>query len=198
MRIGRSREMARGSRGPDILFPHPGTRPSNAGPGHLLNFRLAAAGTARGVLFRSRASAEKTPGRLEGTNLDIRNQTSDPIQVFRIRHMAPYNNLGPCFERLFRWAVAIGVPTGRVLTFSWDDSERVPADRLRCDAYVELRTKEEPPPGIELGNVGGGRYAVYRIGRPYEGISEAYRWLLGEWLSGSGELIDDGPCMENS
>ena len=128
--------------------------------------------------------------------MDVRIRSIDPIQVARIRHVGPYADVGPCFERLFRWASAIGVPTGRVLTLSWDDPERVPADGLRSDACVELRTKEAPPPGIELGSVGGGRYAVYRLEGPYEGITPAYARLFGEWLPASGETVADGPCME--
>ena len=128
--------------------------------------------------------------------MDVRIETIGPIQVARTRHVGPYAEVGPCFERLFSWASAIGVPTGRVLTLSWDDPERVPADRLRSDACVELRTEEDPPPGIELGSVGGGRYAVYRLEDPYEGITPAYARLFGEWLPGSGEKTDGGPCME--
>ena len=128
--------------------------------------------------------------------MDVRIETIGPIQVARIRHVGPYAEVGPCFERLFRWASVIGVPTGRVLTLSWDDPERVPADRLRSDACVELRTEEEPPPGIELGSVGGGRYVVYRLTGPYDGIAGAYRRLYEEWLPGSGEKPADGPCVE--
>ncbi len=128
--------------------------------------------------------------------MDVRIETIGPIQVARIRHVGPYAEVGPCFERLFRWVSAIGVPTGRVLTLSWDDPERAPGDRLRSDACVELRTEEEPPPGIELGSVGGGRYAVYRLVGPYAGIAKAYRRLLREWLPGSGESIEDRPFME--
>ena len=64
------------------------------------------------------------------------------------------------------------------------------------DACVELRTDEEPPPGIGLGPVGEGRYAVYRLTGPYEGIARAYGRLLGEWPPGSGESAADRPRME--
>ena len=128
--------------------------------------------------------------------MDVRIETVGPIRVARIRHVGPYTEVGPCFERLFRWAASIGAPTGRVLTLSYDDPGSVAEDRLRSDACVELRTGEEPPPGIELGPVGGGRYAVYRLIGPYDGIAEAYRRLFEEWLPGSGESMADGPCIE--
>ena len=128
--------------------------------------------------------------------MDVRIETIQPIRVARIRHVGPHAEVGPCFERLFRWAAAIGAPTGRVLTLSWDDPRTVPPGGLRCDACVELRTGEEPPPGIELGPVGGGRYAVHRFVGPYDGIAAAYGRLFGEWLPGSGESVDERPFME--
>lgn len=128
--------------------------------------------------------------------MDVRIEILDPIHVARVRHVGPYADVDPCFERLFRWAASIGASTGRVLTLSYDDPETTAADRLRVDACVELRTGEDPPPGVELGPVGGGRYAVYRLVGPYDGIPAAYGRLLGEWLRQSGESADDRPRME--
>ena len=128
--------------------------------------------------------------------MDVRIKMLDPIHVARVRHVGAYEDVGPCFDRLFRWAESIGVPTGRVLTLSWDNPEAVAREELRWDACVELRAAEEPPPGISLGPVGGGSYAVYRLAGPYDGIARAYGRLLEEWLPGSGETMADRPCME--
>ena len=128
--------------------------------------------------------------------MHVRIERLGPIHVARIRHVGPYAEVEPCFERLFRWAANIGAPTGRVLTLSYDDPGTTAANRMRTDACVEMRTGEEPPPGIELGPVRGGRYAVYRLVGPYEGIAAGYGRLIGEWLPQSGESADDRPCME--
>ena len=64
--------------------------------------------------------------------MDVRIETLQPIHVARIRHVGPYAEVGPCFERLFRWASAINAPTGRVLTLSWDNSDAVAPQRLRA------------------------------------------------------------------
>ena len=63
------------------------------------------------------------------------------------------------------------MPKGRVLTLWYDDLQEVPRERLRSNACVELRAEEEPVFNIELGTVGGERYAVYRHAVPYESIS---------------------------
>lgn len=128
--------------------------------------------------------------------MDVRIESLDPIHVARIRHVGPYTEVEACFERIFRWAAGIGVPTGRVLTLSYDNPETVAPENLRSDACVELRTSQEPPPGIVLGPVGGGRYAVYRLTGPYDGIARAYGRLYEEWLPGSGESMAERPCIE--
>ena len=128
--------------------------------------------------------------------MDVRIDTIGPIHVARMRHVGPYAEVGPCFERLFRWAASIGAPTGRVLTLSWGGPGTAAEDRLRLDACVELRTGDEPPPGIELGPVGGGRYAVYRFVGPYGGFAAAYGRLFDEWVPRCGEPADNRPCMD--
>ena len=125
--------------------------------------------------------------------MDVRIKIIDTIQVARIGHVGRYAEVGPCFERLFRWASGIGVPTGRIFTLSWDNGEGLPADGRRSDDCAEMGSNEEPPPGIELVKVGSGRFAVYRLVGSYEGITKAYRRVLGEWLSGSGEPLECGP-----
>ena len=143
-----------------------------------------------------RARVARDPA-LEGEFvIDVRIETFKDIHVARIRHVGPYAEVRPCFERLFKWAASVGAPIGRVLTLSYDNPHSVAPERLRSDVCVELRTEAVPPPGIETGTVGGGRYGVYRLKGPHEGIDEAYRRLFRAWLPESGETVDGRPCME--
>ena len=128
--------------------------------------------------------------------MDVRIETLTAIHVARIRHVGPYTEVGPCFERLFTWAARVGVPTGRILTLSYDDPDTVAPEQLCSNACVEVRTDAMPPPDIAMGSVGAGRYAIVRLQGPYAGIAEVYRRLFREWLPQSGETVDDRPCME--
>ena len=116
------------------------------------------------------------------------------------------------------WPASVtSVPTTRWVPVSSGCSDGRPASACRPAACSPFRTttrRRSPPrscgptpawncargknrpPGIVLGPVGGGRYAVYRLTGPYDGIAGAYRWLFEEWLPGSGEKRADGPCME--
>ena len=64
---------------------------------------------------------KRAPQEFEKPDMDVRIETIGPIQVTRFRHVGTYAEVGPRLEQLFRWASAIGVPTGRVITLSWDD-----------------------------------------------------------------------------
>lgn len=117
------------------------------------------------------------------------------MRVASIREVGPLSEVGPGFERLFRWAAAIKAPTGRLLTLSFQRPGSPPR-RWHWKVAVELFTYEPPPPGIELTAVDGGRYAVYRLVGPHEGIGPAYRRLFDVWLPGSGAAVAQRPCME--
>ena len=128
--------------------------------------------------------------------MEICIKTLGATKVARVRHIGPYNEVGPSFERLFAWAVAIGARPGRVISISYDNPESVAPESLRSDACLELETDASPPPGISMDSIGAGRWAVYTHRGPYDGIADAYRRMFGSWLPGSGEEIDDRPCME--
>ena len=128
--------------------------------------------------------------------MDVRIETFDAIRVARVRHVGPYNEVGPCFMRLFEWAGAVGARPGRCFSISYDSPEVVAPESLRSDACLELHTDTSPPPGISLDSVGEGRYAVHTHRGPYDGIVAVYQRLFSSWLPGSGEEVDDRPCME--
>ena len=125
--------------------------------------------------------------------IDVRIETFKAIHVARIRNVGPVMDMGPCFERLFRWAASVGAETGRVLTLSYDHPGTVAPGERRRDACVELHTHGLPAPGIAMGFVGAGRHAVYRHRGAHEGIAGAYRRLFTQWLPQSGEAVDDRP-----
>ena len=117
------------------------------------------------------------------------------MRVACIRDVGARSHVEPCFERLFRWAAMIEAPTGRLLSLSFQRSGEPPR-RWYWKVAVELLTHERPPAGIELDGNKAGRYGVYRLVGPHEGIARAYRRLFDEWLPGSGEIVAPRPCME--
>ena len=129
-------------------------------------------------------------------NMEVRIDTLAAIEIARIRHVGPYNEVGPSFERLFGWAASIGAEIGRVITLSYDEPDDVRAENLRSDACLEMRIDASPPPGITLDTIEAGRYAVFTHRGPYDGIADSYHLLFSRWLPQSGEDIDNRPHME--
>ena len=130
-----------------------------------------------------------------GKSIDVQIKNLAVMRVACIREVGPLSEVRPCFERVFRWAAVIEAPTGRLLTLSFHRPEESPR-RWYWKVAVEIFTHEPPPPGIELDAVDAGRYAVFRLVGPHEGIGQAYRRLFGEWVPGSGEVVAQRPCME--
>lgn len=119
-----------------------------------------------------------------------------------LRHVGPYQDIGPAFGRLFEWAGRQGLLAGPFETVGMphDDPDVTPPEKIRCDAAILLRT--QPRGAADL--VGEVRcatlperdYAVVRHTGPYERLSDAYAWLCGVWLPRSGREAASAPPLE--
>jgi len=120
------------------------------------------------------------------------------FNVIYIRHIGPYNQIGPVYERLGMWAGARGLwkPDSTVLAVYYDNPDITDEDKLRCDACIVA------PEGTEVeGEVGtqvipGGLFAVARVEIRPDQFGEAWDKLMGEWFPESGYEPDDRLCYE--
>ena len=128
--------------------------------------------------------------------MDVSIRQIDSIMAARIRHVGPYEQIGPCFERLGKWAISTGDPISRVFMLSWDNPDFVAPQDLRSDACIAVETETSPPDGITRELIEGGRYAVYVHRGPYTGLRDVYGRLFSEWLPASGERMAERACME--
>ena len=127
---------------------------------------------------------------------EVRIETMPSIEVARIRHLGPYDEISESFMRLLDWAASVGAQTGLVFSRSHDDPGEVATQELRSDACLEVHTDAAPAHGITIERLAAGRYAVYTHHGPYDGIPEAYQRIYGLWLPANGEELDDRPCVE--
>ena len=72
--------------------------------------------------------------------MEVRIETFGDIEMARVRHVGRYNEIGPCFERLFKWAATIGArpraaaagqPSGVLMASPRTVSGRASAERGR-------------------------------------------------------------------
>lgn len=79
---------------------------------------------------------------------------------------------------------------------------RVTVGRGGADVALKLKGgsgdvhPRTPPPQVQIGTLGAGQHAVYRLMGPHSEIGEAYRSLCDACLPSSGEIVAERPCMK--
>lgn len=125
--------------------------------------------------------------------MDVTIQENAPAwRVVALRHIGPYNQIGPVFGKLMGWIQANGVqPTGPGLAISHDDPETTSAAELRSDACVivadDFTTDDHT---VQVFDLPGGRYAVATHLGAYSGLGAAWGQLIGQWFPQSGQHAD--------
>ncbi|MGC4047148.1 MAG: GyrI-like domain-containing protein [Armatimonas sp.] len=122
-----------------------------------------------------------------------------PQRVIAIRHIGPYNQIGPVFQKLVVWAGANNVSmVGPGLAIFHDDPESVSSEQLRSDACIPVVADfTSTDPDVQAIDLPGGRYAVATHTGSYAGLGDAWSQFIGKWIPTSGEHIDfERPCYE--
>lgn len=131
---------------------------------------------------------------------DVDIQEKGAQRVAALRHEGPFTELGPSFQAIAGWAMEKQLfgPGTALLGVFYDDPKTTLPTMLRSDACITVADSVEGDPGrgIEIREVPGGTYAVGVMTGPYSRLPEAYDWLHGEWLPGSGYRSAVGPCFE--
>lgn len=121
-----------------------------------------------------------------------------PINVIAIRHIGPYDQIGPVFERLSEWAGKrnlFGSDT-KVIGVYYDDPEDTDADQLRSDACISVTGFVKTEDDIVGQIVGGGKYAVATHHGSYEELEKTWNEFYGKWLTENGVEYREEPCFE--
>ncbi len=115
-----------------------------------------------------------------------------------LRHVGPYDEVGPGFDR----ACAIAAEKGllgadtKVLMRCYDDPNVTDEDKLRSDAGITVGDPSADTGELAKGEIAGGTFAVALYKGPYQGLRGAYDWLYGTWLPASGYEADDRPSTD--
>jgi AraC family transcriptional regulator len=128
----------------------------------------------------------------------VRIESLPPRRVAFLRHIGPYQEMGPTFGKLMSWAGPKGLvgPQSVILALCHDDPDVTPADKLRCDCCVSVPDSFQPAGEIGVQTVEGGEYAILTHVGPYNSLGDSYRWLFGSWLPASGREPRSIPTFE--
>jgi AraC family transcriptional regulator len=136
--------------------------------------------------------------RQEGDSMKVKIERLDPIRVAFMRHVGPYDKVGPTWDKLMTYLGKEGWLGGnlRCIGLCHDDPEVTPADKIRYDACVEISEAFEPIGEIGVQVIAGGDYAVTTHFGSYNKLGDTYARLLGQWVPRSGRELRSAPCFE--
>jgi AraC family transcriptional regulator len=115
-------------------------------------------------------------------------ETFEPITVAFVRHVGPYDQCAPAWQKLCSTPAVLSRmgPDTLSIGISYDDPDVTEPDKIRFDACD----------GVDKQCIAGGDYAVMIHKGDYGGLHACYRWLYGEWLPNSGREPKSAPSLE--
>lgn len=119
-------------------------------------------------------------------------------RVAYIRHVGPYLQVGPTFQRIKTWAGSKDLvnDSTEILGMGLDDPSQTPPEQCRFDCGVTVPDGVEADGEVQIKTVPGGSYARLRLIGRYEHLPDAYGYLLGTWLPASGRQLRQQPPWE--
>ncbi|MEI4487982.1 GyrI-like domain-containing protein [Frigidibacter sp. MR17.14] len=113
------------------------------------------------------------------------------LRLAGLLNIGPYSGLGAAYERLSRlvgdrrlWPRVQGAAS-----IGHDNPRRTAPEALRAHAcFIVTEVAGIAPPLDEI-RYPAGRRAVLLLTGPYDGLPEAYRFLMDRWLPASGERM---------
>jgi AraC family transcriptional regulator len=120
------------------------------------------------------------------------------MRAAALRHVGPYSQIGPVFDKLCGIAVVSGwfsLPEACTLMMTYDCPDTVPATELRSDAAVVVGPDSVLPVDVDELIIPAGRYVrgVY-IG-PYSGLADAWQEFSNA-IRGAGHVVNGTTAME--
>jgi AraC family transcriptional regulator len=120
------------------------------------------------------------------------------MRLVFLRHVGPYQEVGPTWGKLTMWAGMRGLlgPGMKMIGIVQDDPDVTPPDKVRYDAAVVVTRPVEPQGDFGVMDLPGGKYGVATHRGPYEGLARTYQQVYGGWLPKSGLQLRDTPAFE--
>ena len=133
-----------------------------------------------------------------GIDMEVRIEKLEPMRVAFARHIGPYEECEPAWEKLCAWAGPKGLlgPDTTIIGVSYDDPEVTPPEKIRYDACITVGEDIEAEGEIGVQVIAGGDYAVTTHKGPYGNLLQTYQKLFGEWAPQSGRVVKQAACFE--
>lgn len=141
---------------------------------------------------------EFTPHHSGGIRMDACLKQMDALRVAFVRHIGPYHEVGPTWEKLCKWAGRRWL-FGRktvLLGLCHDDPQVTPPERIRYDACIVVSEKVQAEGEVGIQVIPAGEYAMTVHHGPYSDLAQTYAQLCGEWIPQQGHELRSAPSLE--
>ena len=124
------------------------------------------------------------------------------MTVAYVRHVGPYKGNPGLFEKLITricsWAGSRDMlaPDTRLIAVYHDNADVTEEEKLRVSVCLTVPHDAKVDSEIGKMKIEGGAYAVAHFEINPDEYMEAWNWVYGVWLPGSGYQPDDRPCFE--
>ena len=118
--------------------------------------------------------------------------------VAYVRHVGPYQDCEPAWERLCNWAGPKGLlgPSTEFIGISHDDPEVTPPEKIRYDACITVAAGITGDGDVSIQEIGGRDCAMAIHTGPYGNLINTYAYICGQWLPKAGREIASAPSIE--
>ena len=121
-------------------------------------------------------------------------ETVAPLRVAFVRHVGPYDQVRPVFERLAVWAAARASNIELLFLGLAHDNPRItPAAQLRFDCCIEVTANVRGEGDVGVTEVCGGEYATAVHRGPFDRLAETYAWLALDFMPREGRSMRKAP-----
>ena len=120
-------------------------------------------------------------------------ERSSSIRVAFMRHVGPYENVGPTWGRLMQTMGPTIRPTTRYFGIGHDNPFVTEPARLRYDACITVADAFSESGDIGIQEILEGKHAVFLHRGPYHLFPATYEKIFGSWLPRSGFDPAQGP-----
>jgi len=118
---------------------------------------------------------------------EVQVRKTEPIRVASVRHIGPYQELGPVHERLQIWVTKNKVkPNGFVREIGYDNPMQTPPEKCRQEICIPI-CGSEADDGIEVKTLPEVTVisVVHQGGLDFQSLGPAYQALMG-WAAHEG------------
>lgn len=130
--------------------------------------------------------------------MDVRIENCGPWRVAFVRHVGPYAECQPAWNKLMAFAGQNGLfnDKTRFIGIGHDNPQVTPPDKIRYDACVTVDEHVQASGDVGVKEIPGGQYAIATLRGPCSGLADAWRWIFEKWLPTSGRKFGSGQCFE--